>query len=222
MEDETDCRRFLEGLHVYDNAENKAVYRLLIQNECCKRAYLRGAFLCAGSMSDPEKFYHFEIVCDTIDKAAQLKEIFGSFSVDAGITERKNRFVVYVKEANDIVDLLNLMGAHISLMNMENVRILKDMRNRVNRRVNCETANLTKTVDAAVRQTADIKLLAETGVLSGLSPSLREAAALRLENPEASLKELGAMCDPPVSRAGMNHRLARLSKIAEEHGAVRE
>ena len=216
MEDETDCRRFLEGLHVYDNAENKAVYRLLIQNECCKRAYLRGAFLCAGSMSDPEKFYHFEIVCDTMEKACQICEVIKSLSVEAKTLMRKGQNVVYVKDGSDIADLLNIMGAHVSLMNMENVRILKDMRNQVNRRVNCETANLEKTVSAALRQIEDIEYLRSTGILNTLDAPLRETAELRQRFPEASLKELGEMSDPPVGRSGINHRLRRLSEIAKK------
>ncbi len=189
---------------------------ILIGNECCKRAFLRAAFLCVGSVSDPEKSYHFEMVCDTMEQASQLKGVTSSLSVTSGITRRKNRHVLYVKESDSIVDLLNLMGASTSLMNMENVRILKDMRNRVNRRVNCETANLGKTVDAASRQISCIERLRDTGALDGLTPTLVEMAYLRLSNPDASLKELGLMCDPPLGRSGVNHRLKKLEELADE------
>ena len=198
------------------SAMGNSVPGMILQQECCRRAFLRGAFISAGSMSDPEKSYHFEIVCGTIQQAEQIQEVLSAFSVTAGVVERKKRRVVYVKEGNDIVDLLNLMGAHNSLMDMENVRILKDMRNMVNRRVNCETANLSKTVDAAARQIEDIDYLAAEGILAGLSPALVQAAGLRREYPDASLSELGEMSEPPVGRSGMNHRLAKLSRLAKE------
>ena len=126
----------------YDGLE--AVEHVLIQNSCCRRAFIRGAFLAAGSVSDPEKSYHFEIVCDTEEKARQLQEMIASFAIGAKIIQRKKNYVVYVKESSQIVDLLNVMEAHVALMNFENVRILKEMRNSVNRQVNCETANIGK------------------------------------------------------------------------------
>ena len=126
--------------------------RLLVQNDCCRRAFIRGAFLSAGSMSDPEKSYHLEVVCSGLPKAGQLQEIINSFGMDAKIVQRKKSHVVYLKEGSQIVDMLNIMGAHVALMNLENVRILKEMRNSVNRQVNCETANINKTVSAAVKQ----------------------------------------------------------------------
>ena len=189
-------------------------HRLLRQN-CCRRAFIRGAFLAVGSVSDPEKSYHFEIVCSSEAKARQIQELIGSFDMDAKIVCRKRYFVVYLKEGAQIVDLLNVMEAHVALMDLENVRILKEMRNSVNRKVNCETANIHKTVSAAVKQTEDIRYLKAAGGFSDLSEELLETADLRLENPEASLKELGLMHNPPIGKSGVNHRLRKLSNLAE-------
>lgn len=189
---------------------------ILIQKECCKRAFIRGAFLASGSISAPEKFYHFEIVCTTEDKAVQLKNIIQYFNIDAKIVERKKHFVVYIKEGAGIVDILNVMEAHVALMDLENVRILKEMRNSVNRKVNCETANLKKTVSAAVKQIEDIKFIRDKVGLSVLSDNLEEMARLRLDNPDASLKELGEMLTPAVGKSGVNHRLRKICEIADD------
>ncbi|MDY5576556.1 MAG: DNA-binding protein WhiA [Lachnospiraceae bacterium] len=192
------------------------VNNVVIMQDCCKRAFIRGAFLAAGSISAPEKSYHFEIVCESEPKAEQLSKIIKTFRIDSKIVERKKHFVVYIKEGAGIVDILNVMQAHISLMDLENVRILKEMRNSVNRKVNCETANLTKTINAAVKQVEDIRYIESTIGLSALPEVLEEAAKVRLNNPDASLKELGeAMC-PPLGKSGMNHRLKRISEIASE------
>ncbi len=196
--------------------ENMSVDNVVIMNSCCKRAFIRGAFLAAGSISTPEKNYHFEIVCNAYEKAVQLCEIINIFQIEAKIVERKRHFVVYIKEGSSIVDILNVMEAHIALMNLENVRILKEMRNTVNRKVNCETANINKTVTAAVKQIEDIKYIRDLAGFSNLSPQLQEMAALRLENPEASLKELGEMLEKPVGKSGVNHRLRKLGEIAED------
>ena len=169
-----------------------------------------------GSISAPEKFYHFEIVCSTESKAVQLKNIILCFHIDAKIVARKKYFVVYVKESDGIVDLLNVMEAHVSLMEFENIRILKDMRNSVNRKVNCETANLNKTVSAAVKQIEDIEYIKNTVGLSVLSENLEELAILRLENTDSSLKELGEMLSVPVGKSGVNHRLRKISRIADD------
>lgn len=189
---------------------------LLVQNSCCKRAYIRGAFLASGSMSDPEKTYHFEIVCDCQGKALLLRRVFLSFDIDAKVIPRKKYYVTYIKDGAMIVDALNVMEAHIALMKLENVRILKDMRNSVNRRVNCETANINKTVSAAVRQIEDITYIKETIGFEGLKESLKDIALLRLEEPDMPLKELGEHLNPPVGKSGVNHRLRKLSMIASE------
>ena len=188
----------------------------LLRNNCCKRAFLRGAFLGVGSMSDPEKGYHLEFVCTDEAKALQLQEIIGEFHVDAKIIIRKKYFVVYIKESESIVELLNIMEAPVALMNLENLRILKDMRNSINRKVNCEAANINKTVSAANRQIEDIEYLRDHYGLQNLQPGLRQMAEVRLEYPEASLKELGELLDPRVGKSGVNHRLRKLSELAEK------
>lgn len=198
------------------------VNQMVVQRNCCRRAFIRGAFLCTGSISDPEKFYHFEIVCGSKAKAVQLMELIQSFEVDAKIVQRKKYYVVYVKEGAQIVELLGIMGAGVSLMNLENVRILKDMRNTVNRKVNCETANINKTVNAAVKQVEDILYIRDTAGLDSLPENLEETALLRLEYPQASLKELGALLSTPVGKSGINHRLRKICSIANELRGVRE
>ena len=156
------CRLVTPALEIAEKLS--LVDNLLVQRSCCRRAFIRGAFLVAGSISDPRKFY-FEIVCATMPKAQQLREIICSFELDAKIVERKGHYVVYLKEGDQIVDILNVMGAHNGLMDLENIRILRQMRNSVNRKVNCETANIHKTVSAAVKQIEDIEFLqAHTGL----------------------------------------------------------
>lgn len=188
---------------------------IVIQNVCCKRAFIRGAFLATGSISDPKKTYHFEIVAPNRSKATQLQEIINSFDIDAKIVIRKKYFIVYVKEGSQIVDLLNVMEAHVALMNLENVRILKEMRNSINRQVNCEAANINKTVLAATKQIDDILYIREQAGFSELSEGLEEIANLRVDYPEASLKELGDLLDSPIGKSGVNHRLRKLSIIAD-------
>ena len=212
--------RILELVKMWDEKQqkpeiNSTVNGLLLQQVCCRRAFLRGAFLAGGSISDPKKSYHFEIVCKTLEQAEQLRDIINSFAMEAKIVERKKHQVVYLKEGAQIVDMLNIMEAHVALMNLENVRILKEMRNSVNRKVNCETANISKTVNAAVKQLEDIVFIRDKAGLDGLPDNLREIALLRLENPDAPLKELGTFLDPPVGKSGVNHRLRGISEIAE-------
>lgn len=194
----------------------RAVRQSLIQNFCCRRAFIRGAFLAAGSLSDPEKGYHFEIVCNTAERAKQLCEMIGSFDIEAKMIMRKKSYIVYIKEGSQIANILNVMEAHVALMNFENIRILKEMRNSVNRQVNCETANLNKTVSAAVKQIEDIRYIQDTIGFGKLPENLAEVACLRLEHPETTLKELGQMLTPSVGKSGVNHRLRKLSLIAEK------
>lgn len=197
--------------------ENLSLIRnVVLQNACCRRAFIRGALLAAGSISAPEKFYHFEIVCPTEPKAEQLKNIIATFDIEAKIVPRKKYYVVYIKEGSQIVDILNVMEAPVSLMELENIRIVKEMRGSVNRQVNCETANINKTVSAAVKQIEDIRFIQSVAGLSGLPESLQEMARIRLERPEATLKELGEALEPPVGKSGVNHRLRKLSLVAEE------
>ena len=202
--------------YIYAKGEELLAIRdTIVQAVCCKRAYIRGAFIASGSMSDPSKSYHFEIVCYTLEQAQQLKELMEFFETEPKIVERKERMVVYLKEGSQIVDLLNVMEAYVSLMNLENVRILKEMRNSVNRKVNCETANINKTVNAAVKQMEDIKRIRDTIGFDNIPEPLAKIAQARLDYPEATLKELGTYLDPPVGKSGVNHRLRKLAAIAE-------
>lgn len=206
--DSQDCKKIVE-----------AIQSLYLEKTCCKRAFIRGAFLASGSMTDPNKGYHFEIVCRTPEQASRLQELMREFETEPKVVERKNYYVVYLKEGSQIVDMLNVMEAYVSLMNLENVRILKEMRNSVNRQVNCETANISKTVNAAVKQIADIELIRDTEGLDSLPLPLREMALVRLDYPEAPLKDLGKYMDPPVGKSGINHRLRKLATVAD---AIRE
>ncbi|MBR3824945.1 MAG: DNA-binding protein WhiA [Lachnospiraceae bacterium] len=189
---------------------------LLLKSTCCRRAFIRGAFLAIGSISAPEKGYHLEFVTANEKKAKQLQSVIQSFDIDAKIVLRKKYHVLYMKESEAIVDLLNVMEAHIALMKLENLRILKELRNTVNRRVNCETANINKTLDSSRKQQADIRLLQEKYGLENLPKGLQQIARIRLEEPEASLKELGEMLEPPIGKSGVNHRLRKLSEMADK------
>ena len=195
---------------------NEAVSPLLVKNSCCRRAFLRGAFLSVGSISDPNKGYHLEFVCTIPEQAEQIKELMGEFDIIGKIVRRKKYFVVYVKEGSAIVDLLNVFEAHKALMEFENLRILKEMRNSINRKVNCEAANINKTVNAAAKQIEDIIFLRDFYGLENLPEPLRQTAGVRLEYPDSSLKELGELMDPPVGKSGVNHRLRKLCELAEK------
>lgn len=216
-----DALRILQAAKLTDGHQEGlekaySVSPMVIQQTCCRRSFIRGAFLAAGSMSDPNKSYHFEIVCASEGLSHQIQEIICGFSMDAKMIRRKKAYVVYLKEGSQIVDILNIMEAHISLMELENVRILKEMRNTVNRKVNCETANINKTVSASVKQMEDITYLRDTIGFGKLSEGLEEAALARLAHPDATLKELGELLSPPVGKSGVNHRLRKLSEMAEQ------
>lgn len=215
LTEEDEIRKVLQSVR-FSEMKERTVSTLLLKNDCCRRAFLRGNFLCLGSMSNPAKSYHMEYVCGSRMQAQQIVDMIGTFQIEAKITERKHHFVVYIKEGEAIVDLLNIMGAHISLMNLENLRIVKEVRSSVNRRVNCETANISKTINAASRQMEDIIYLRDHYGLNRLPEHLREMAEVRLEHEDASLKELGEYLDPPVGKSGVNHRLRKLTEMAEE------
>lgn len=185
-----------------------------IRRDCCRRAFIRGAFLVCGSVSDPNRSYHLEFVCADRKAADRLLEAVAGTGTHPKMIRRRNDFVVYLKESAEITDLIGLMGSRVGLMNLENIRILKEMRGNVNRKVNCETANINKTVSAAVRQIEDIRLIEERIGLDTLPNGLDEMARVRLQYPEASLQELGKLLDPPVGKSGVNHRLRRLGNIA--------
>lgn len=216
-----DAMKLLQAARLVDgdgeiSEEFSTSRNMIVHKSCCKRAFLRGAFLASGSMSHPEKSYHIEMVCASKAKAEQIQKLINRFGLDAKVILRKNSYVVYLKEGSQIVDLLNIMEAPIALMEMENVRILKEMRNSVNRKVNCETANINKTVSAAAKQAEDIRLIQKEIGLNKLPEGLQEIAELRLTYPDASLKELGEMLTEPLGKSGVNHRLRKLSELAED------
>ncbi len=212
--DSGDAMTFFQALKL---SEGKTlVHELIVQRSCCKRAFIRGVFLVAGSITDPGRGYHLEMALSTMGKARELIRLLEAFEIEAKVVERKKNYIVYVKEGARIADLLNVMEAHVALMEFENMRILKEVRNSVNRQVNCETANIKKTVSAAARQIADIQYIKDTTGFGMLPKALADMANLRLEHAEVSLKELGTMLDPPIGKSGVNHRLRKLSEIAED------
>ena len=205
-----------EGTLVISSLESGAADRRILRSDCCRRAFIRGAFLASGSISDPQKSYHFEIVCYMRDQAEQIREIINSYDMDAKIITRKKYFVVYVKESEQIADLLKVMGAYRKVLDLEDLRVLKDVRNNVNRKVNCETANSLKTVEAAQGQIDAILKIRDTMGMEALPENLRIVANVRLENPDVALQELGTLFDPPLSKSCVNHRLRKIREIAEE------
>jgi DNA-binding protein WhiA len=186
------------------------------QSKMSTKGLIREAFLQSGSISDPEKFYHLEIVFTEYEEALRIKQLIESFRLDGKIVERKGHYVVYLKEGAQIADMLRIMEAPMALMEFENIRILKEMRNSINRQVNCEAANLGKTISAAVKQVEDIKFISSKVGLDNIPESLAQIAKIRLEYPEAPLKELGELMEPPLGKSGVNHRLKRLSELAED------
>ncbi|CEK31678.1 sporulation transcriptional regulator whiA [[Clostridium] sordellii] len=194
---------------------NKVPEDLIKDNECI-RAFIRGAFLGGGSISDPEKNYHLEFVANNEEFAESLKNLINSLGFNSKTVSRKNNYVVYLKESEQISDLLNIIGAHQALLSLESTKIVKEMRNNVNRLVNCETANLSKTVNAAVRQIENIKYIQSKVGLDYLPPNLREIAELRVDNEDLTLKELGEMASPELSKSAVNHRLRKIEQIAED------
>lgn len=221
VEDKAQAARIIKatGCEIAAETVIKDVNPLVVMGQCCKRAYIRGSFITGGTLSDPLKTYHLEFTLPPPPigtlLAKKLTALLRTFGLHPKITGRKAHTVVYVKESEDLVDLLNIMEAHKSLLQLENVRILKEMRNSVNRKVNFETANLSKTVNAAVNQVEDIQFIAEHVGLGYLSDPLEEVARLRLTYGAASLKEIGAMLKQPVGKSGVNHRLRKISEIAE-------
>ncbi|MGM0420195.1 MAG: DNA-binding protein WhiA [Bacillota bacterium] len=180
------------------------------------RAYLRGLFIGGGSINDPASGYHLEFRCDHYAQSEDLIQLLSLFDIPAKMIEHHDRYMVYLKDFNNITKLLNLMGAQQAQLKMEDVKILKEIKNDVNRKLNFETANLDKTVEAALRQIEDIELIEQEYGLSDLTPSLQEIARLRLKNPYATIKELGEKLDPPISKSGVNNRLRRLRRIADK------
>ncbi len=190
--------------------------KAILDRSCCKRCFLRTAFLTSGTVTDPKGQYHFEIVCRDLATAELIKETASEYGPEGHIVPRKDKYVFYLKDADEISDMLNICEAHRSLMDFENKRILKDLRNNVNRQVNCETANLKKTISAAARQVEDILYIKAHGLYDSLSPELKETCEARLKEPEMSLSELGRTLSGATSRSGLNHRFERIHVIATE------
>jgi DNA-binding protein WhiA len=205
------------GLVVEGECLGQQVDPSVVEEACCRRAYLRGAFLAAGAINDPRKVsYHLEIAAQHESQAAVLCRLLEAEECTPKVVQRKGDYVVYLKEGEQIVRFLNIIGAHAALLEFEDARVRKEMRNQVNRLVNAETANLSKTVNAALRQIEAIKQVAQSVGFDRLSPKLREIAELRLTYPEASLQELGQMADPPISKSAVNHRLRKLLAMASQ------
>jgi len=189
----------------------------IIKRSCCKRSYLRGAFLAGGSVNNPEgSSYHLEISSLYEEHCQSLTDLANKFDLNARCIERKKGFIFYIKEGEKIIELLNIVGAHQALFKFEDVRIMRDMRNSVNRIVNCETANLNKTIGAAVRQIDNIKLLQKEVGLESLPEKLREVAEIRLMHPDMNLTEVGELLKGKVSKSGVNHRLRKIDELAEK------
>lgn len=209
---ETGILMIREGM----NFISDGIYPDLVRRKCCKKSYLRGLFLGAGIVTNPEKEYHFEIVCGTELLANDVKKLLNSFvGITAKTVARKKEFVVYVKESEQIVDLLAIMGAANQLFAYENVRITKEIRNRANRINNCDQANIDKAVAAAERHIANIKKIDEHIGLENIPEKLRVVAKLRMERPDVSLVELGELLDPPMKKSGVNKRLMKIAEIAK-------
>ncbi|GAV21546.1 DNA-binding protein WhiA [Carboxydothermus pertinax] len=194
-----------------------------IKNDCCRRSFLRGVFLAGGSLNDPLGDYHLELNLPDEAFARQVLNILQKYHFTFRLLKRKTMPFLYLKDAEQILSFLSLIGAHQSLLKFENVRVMKEVRNQVNRLVNCETANIEKAVKTAVKQIKDIKLISEKIGLESLDPALKEIAQLRLNNPDLSLKELGGLLNPPLTKSGVNHRFRKLEQLAEKirNGALR-
>lgn len=195
--------------------QNSVMAEDAVKRSCCQRSYFRGAFLAGGTISDPNRYYNLEVVCSEEQAADTLRAVLQEMGLPAKTIRRKNQSVVYIQEADCIAEALRLMGANLALMEFENIRIMREMRGSINRQVNCETANLKKTINAAHRQIEDIQFLQENGGFDHLSPVLVRAAEIRLAYPDASLTELGSFLNPPVGKSGMNHRLRKLQEAAD-------
>jgi hypothetical protein len=188
----------------------------ILSRDCCRKSFLRGAFLASGSVTDPDKGYHLEITARTKEEAHGIITVMASFLCDGKMVLRQERPVVYLKESGKIADILTAMGASAAMLDLENTKVRKEMNNTINRKVNCETANIGKMVDAAIRELNDIKLIEEKIGLDNISPRLAETARLRLSHPDLPLQKLGKMHEPPVGKSGVNHRLRRICKIASD------
>ncbi|QTL97050.1 DNA-binding protein WhiA [Iocasia frigidifontis] len=211
-------KHFLYELGFIDE-NNTLIYKIkeeFINDLECQKAYLRGAFLGGGSVNKPNSEYHLEFRCEHENFAEELLDLLARLDLKGYLTEHNGKYIVYFKKSEDIATILNIIGAHQALLKMENQRVFKAVKNNVNRKINFETANLDKTVIAAMLQLEDIELIENTKGLSSLSKGLQEIALLRKQYPYASLKELGEQLEPRLSKSGVNHRMRRIKKVAKE------
>lgn len=186
----------------------------LVERDCCGASYLRGAFLGGGFVSNPKGEYHFELATGSSQLVEDLSELLKRFGLPAKVSQRQKIWAAYLKGADEILQFLALVGAYSAILKWEDIRILKEIRGQVNRLVNCDTANLNKAIEAALAQLSDITLIEEEVGLSRLPSSLRVVAEARVEAPYVSIKELGELCDPPLSKSAVYHRVRRLRRVA--------
>lgn len=189
--------------------------RAVKESDDMRRSYLRAAFLAVGSITNPERGYHLEMLFESEFEANEVKELMNVYGLGAKYVKRKENYITYLKGAEAISDFLTVIGAMRAVLSFENIRVVKDVRNNANRRTNCETANIQKTVDASTRQVADIEYIDEMIGLDALQADLKELAILRLNNRDASLAELGRLMSPELGKSGVNHRLKKLAEMAE-------
>ncbi|MGN0709319.1 MAG: DNA-binding protein WhiA [Anaerovoracaceae bacterium] len=196
------------------NYLTSGIYSDVTRKKCDRKAYLRGLFMGAGSVSDPARSYHLEFVAQRMVLADDIRKLLGSFGIIAGVTERRGRFVTYVKNSEHISRVLALIGADSQVLKFENSRIRREMVGDAVRITNCDTANTDRIIDASERQLTAIRKIADAGRMGDLPEKLRETAELRLEHPEASLQQLGDMSEPKLKKSGINNRLKKLEKFA--------
>lgn len=207
-----DLEYVANGIEIKKNSFNIDVKR----EEQFFKAIVRGTFLGSGSLNNPKNKYHLEILFSTKVNAEYISKVLKEFYIQSKILIRKRSFSIYIKEAEEISKFLALIGANKSVLNFEEIRVERDTRNNINRLVNCETANLNKTINASVTQINAIKYLKVHKKFEDLPESLKEIAEVRLKNPDASLVELGQMLQNPIGKSGVNHRLKKICEIAEE------
>lgn len=210
------CQFLIDDVYKTENILASIKSEDITPFSCCRASYARGAFLGGGSISDPQKSYHMEFCAKDKDEAVFLQEILQKDGFSSKVTYRKGSYVVYIKESELIADILSFIGAGSSALEIFTIQIEKEMRNSINRRVNCENANADKAARASGKHVVAIKRIKAAGKFGALPETLREIAELRIEYPEDSLKELGEKTDPPIGKSGVNHRLNRIVAIADE------
>lgn len=188
----------------------------LIKTSNEKKAYIRGAFMGSGSITDPKKGYHLEFVSENESNAYFLRDTINEFGLKSKVIMRKEKYIIYIKDSEQISDFLSLIGAYNSVLNYENVRVIKEMRNNVNRIVNCETANLNKTVKSSYDQVEDIKLIEREIGIENLDEDLKSIAKIRLENRSMSLNDIANSLEPKLSKSTVNYRFKKLRRIANK------